>query len=272
MSRHVATAVLWLTILAVHPAAATSQGFPYELSATTDLALVGAATGLFLASAEYDPFDLATGFDGLRRDDVNGFDRIAVGQFSEAAREYSHNSRNALVVGVVALVAAESAWSQDFMTLAVMTAEVAGITMVLKTRTKAWAERLRPYAYDDQMSPEARRRFAEEKGDVQESFYSGHAVTAFTAAMYGSTVLGDLYGWSDVTRKIRYGMLGVASTTAIARVLGGQHYPSDVLVGAGVGMLVGWGVPYLHRKESDARISMTGGPTSLGLRVRLGPE
>ncbi len=270
MSRYVSTAVLLFTTLALHPVAATGQGFPYELSTTLDLPLLGTAAGLFLSSAEYDPFDPSTDFEGLRRGDVNWFDRVAVGHFSEAARQYSHTSRNVLVAGVVALVAAESAWSEDFMTLAVMSAEVAGITMALNSRTKAWTERLRPYAYDDQMSPEARRRFAEDNGDVQESFYSGHTVMAFTAAMYGSTVVGDLYGWSDLTRKLRYGMLGVATTTAIGRVLGGQHYPSDVLVGAGVGMLVGWGVPYLHRKET--RVSMIVAPTSLGLRLRVGPD
>jgi hypothetical protein len=271
MNRYATTTFLLLTTLALHPVGATSQDFPYELSATLDLPLVGTAAGLFLSGAEYGPFDPATDFEGLRRSDVNWFDRVAVGHFSEEARQYSHSSRNVLVAGVVALVVAESDWSRDFMTLAVMSAEVAGITMALNSRTKAWTERLRPYAYDDQMSPEARRRFAEENGDVQESFYSGHTVMAFTAAMYGSTVVGDLYGWSDLTRKLRYGMLGVATTTAIGRVLGGQHYPSDVLVGAGVGMLVGWGVPYLHQKESDTRISVIGGPTSLGLRLRVGP-
>jgi hypothetical protein len=272
MIRYLATAVLWVTTLAVHPATATSQDFPYELSTTTELALVGTATGLFLANAEYDPFDPATDFEGLRRDDVNWFDRVAVGRFSGAAREYSHNSRNVLVLGMAAVVASESAWSRDFMTLAIMSAEVAGLTIAFTSRTKAWTERLRPYAYDEQMSADARRRFAEDTGEIQESFYSGHTVIAFAAAMYSSTVVGDLYGWSDLTHRVRYGLLGVAATTAISRVLGGQHYPSDVLVGAGVGMLVGWGVPYLHRKDSETRISLIAGPTSLGLGFRVGPD
>ena len=160
--------------------------------------------------------------------------------------------------------------SREFGTLLAMTVETFALAGLLASRTKAITERLRPYAYDEGMDVERRRAFAASRGDVQESFFSGHVAAAFAAAMYTSTVLGDLHGWTGLTRTLRYGALGVAATTAAARVLGGQHYPSDVLVAAGVGALVGWGVPYLHRKRDERRLTLAVGPGSVELRWWMG--
>ena len=42
-----------------------------------------------------------------------------------------------------------------------------------------------------------------------------------------------------------------ASITGISRILAGQHFPSDVLVGAAIGALTGWVVPAVHRQDVD---------------------
>jgi membrane-associated phospholipid phosphatase len=43
----------------------------------------------------------------------------------------------------------------------------------------------------------------------------------------------------------------VAATTATFRVVGDMHYASDVITGAIVGSLVGYGVPLLHYARRD---------------------
>jgi len=61
------------------------------------------------------------------------------------------------------------------------------------------------------------------------------------------------------------GFLGgvLAGTTSALRVEAGQHFPSDVLVGAGIGIVSGVAVPLLHRGEqqirTDAVLQMVGG-------------
>ena len=45
------------------------------------------------------------------------------------------------------------------------------------------------------------------------------------------------------------GGYAVAATTATFRVVGDMHYASDVLTGALVGTLVGYGVPLLHYRH-----------------------
>ena len=64
----------------------------------------------------------------------------------------------------------------------------------------------------------------------------------------------------------------VAGSTALARVLGGKHHLSDVVVGAGVGTLIGYGVPWLHRRGGAAASSGRGTTpsVSVGLRPRGG--
>lgn len=48
-------------------------------------------------------------------------------------------------------------------------------------------------------------------------------------------------------RKFGYWLFGAALVYGFARVYAGVFYPSDVLGGAAVGILVTWGTTYLHR-------------------------
>lgn len=69
-------------------------------------------------------------------------------------------------------------------------------------------------------------------GSTANSFPSGHTATAFTAA----TIMHKEYG---LTRSPWWSILGYgcATTTGIMRTLNNRHWISDVLVGAGIGVL-----------------------------------
>jgi membrane-associated phospholipid phosphatase len=88
------------------------------------------------------------------------------------------------------------------------------------------------------------------------SFFSGHAAFSFTAAALvcinhtKSELLGS--PWDALSCGAGY---VVAASTASFRVLADEHYSSDVIVGALVGTLVGYGVPLLHyRQHSFGRL------------------
>ena len=71
-----------------------------------------------------------------------------------------------------------------------------------------------------------------------DSFPSDHAVAAWAVA----SVLTHEYP-GPLTRFLAY---GAASAISIARVRGQKHFPSDVLVGSGIGWLTGWQVYRAH--------------------------
>jgi membrane-associated phospholipid phosphatase len=54
-------------------------------------------------------------------------------------------------------------------------------------------------------------------------------------------------------------MIGVAGFTGAGRVLAGKHYPTDLLLGFGLGAFAGWGLPWLlrFRNRGDGRASPT---------------
>jgi hypothetical protein len=63
------------------------------------------------------------------------------------------------------------------------------------------------------------------------SFPSGHSILSWTAA---SVIAHEYPGWLSQT--LAY---GTASAVSIARVTGRKHFPSDVVVGGGLGWLIG---------------------------------
>ncbi len=78
------------------------------------------------------------------------------------------------------------------------------------------------------------------KTDNQASFPSGHAIAMFAIAPV-------IYHYN---KKLGWAMYVMSALTAVSRVVVGVHYPSDVIAGAILGVLVGW----LTVKILDLRI------------------
>ena len=70
-------------------------------------------------------------------------------------------------------------------------------------------------------------------GSSANSFPSGHTANAF----FGATILAKEY--SDKSILIAIGGYSVATATGVLRVLNNRHWTSDVLVGAGIGIISG---------------------------------
>lgn len=87
------------------------------------------------------------------------------------------------------------------------------------------------------------------KAGRTQSFPSGHTALAFTAA--GLTCahhenLPLLGGGAPDTAACGV-TLGLAAITGVLRVMADRHWASDVAVGAGLGLVVGYGLPHLTR-------------------------
>jgi len=140
----------------------------------------------------------------------------------------------------------------DLETLAVSGA-IQGVTNVLESRE-------RPYG-PDCGSEELPSNAIDCTGSTHyRSFFSGHATFSFTGAalICMDHFENDLMGspWDAISCAGGY---AVAATTATFRVVSDVHYPSDVLTGALVGTIVGYGVPWLHYRLKSAPDSSASG-------------
>jgi len=118
------------------------------------------------------------------------------------------------------------------------------INAALAQGAKRLVQRPRPYQYSK--DPAVQRYAKEEGSDGWMSFYSGHASLSFGAAVTGAYLLGASTD-HKLARGIGWGVgLMAATATANLRVRAGKHFYSDVVIGAVVGMAVGYVVPALH--------------------------
>jgi membrane-associated phospholipid phosphatase len=242
-----------------------------------DAALLPAGLGLSLlgdaVQGGRDPLTLGD-IASLTPDDVNPFDRTAARSWSPTWGNRSDRTRDALTATAVLVSFAPQVlrgrW-RETATLGAIFAEsallVGGTTYVVK----GLAGRERPYVHNSSLSADERFALAQSAGDdVFRSFFSGHASAAFTLAALMSTVFTDLHGRSAASDALWGASMSVAALTAFARVKAGQHYPSDVLVGAAVGTAIGTLVPALHRTGRRRAVEVAAGPGGIAVRIPLG--
>jgi len=130
--------------------------------------------------------------------------------FHRTLDNYTQFAPAAVMVGLRAAgVPSRSSWGRMIVSDAISTALMAGVVQGLKTTTHV----IRP------------------DGSNNHSFPSGHTATAFMTATMLSKEYGHLSPWVSV------GAYSVATATGLMRMANNKHWLSDVMVGAGVGIL-----------------------------------
>lgn len=190
-------------------------------------------------------------------DELNSLDRSSVGNHSQAAGLASD-----ITVGVALVVpplidlcvlGATRAFAQD---LTVLT-ETVMVSTLLQQVANFGVQRPRPRTYAGEPS------FVN-SGNGYLSFYAGHVSTTAAALSAASFTIGRRYDehvWPWVVTGV------VTASVGVERVLAGQHFPSDVLAGALVGLGVGIAVPWLHARAPGAKLTLVPAPTGRGLAL-----
>lgn len=270
---------LRLAVLAVLlvPCASLAQArpFPYEIG-SGDAVLLPLGLGLSVLStqlAEPGPLtrEVVAALDPTT---LNGFDRPATGNWSPTWAHRSDWTRDGLIVAAGAVAFAPQVLRGRWRDAATLGAIFGETYLLLRGTTytaKRLADRKRPYVYNTELGVEERLTLAQSDDQgAFESFFSGHAASAFAAAALLSTVYADVHGRSSTSDLLWGSGLSVAAFTAWARVKAGKHFPSDVLAGAAVGTAIGILVPRLHRKDAHGGIELAVTPVGFALRVPVG--
>jgi membrane-associated phospholipid phosphatase len=214
-------------------------GTRYDVS----LAVDGAITGGFLAGAvlvSLVPVDTS----GRWPSELFGrLDDAVKKEFSDSAAMLS-DATLAVTIATPVLLQLPGGWNGETGRRVLLYGEAVSANLFLNGLTKYLVQRPRPYNYH----PDARvAEYAREAGkDSHVSFYSGHASTAFTAAVAGSYLFASGSNDREIKAAVWLLEMTLASATMQLRVRAGKHFYSDVLVGAVVGSAVGFLVPALH--------------------------
>lgn len=264
--------LLLLSFTVLH-ASLGEYDFPYELSLRRDIPLGSSALLLRLTSGivkKQQPTPTESYILALNPDDVPSFDRSAISHWSQRSSDASDFFTN---VGSLSplLYAIPFTANHDFKelgTLSLMYLEASLFIRSITGLTKYTVRRPRPFLYNSEISMHDKLR---EGSNATRSFFSGHTSNAFCGAVFTATVFSNLYPRSRLKPLVWSLSLGTATTTGILRYYAGKHYPSDILVGALAGSLVGYLIPRLHRSKSERiSLALTGGVRSeIALRLHF---
>jgi membrane-associated phospholipid phosphatase len=126
----------------------------------------------------------------------------------------------------------------------VLYSEALAVNLAVFQGAKHLVQRPRPYLYST--SADVARYAADQGDDAYQSFYSAHAATAFCAATTGAYLTAVGSPGAGVRAFAWAGGFATAAAVANLRVRAGKHFYSDVVIGAAIGIAIGYAVPALH--------------------------
>jgi membrane-associated phospholipid phosphatase len=225
---------------------------PYRLDTSREVVLLtsGLAEGVaaILVHGTIDPLT-SEQIAGLSSLEVNRFDRSAISRYSSTAGTASDILVAGLAVAPVALLF-DRRIQDDWKTYALMYGETMLLTGVTVQLVKVIVTRTRPFAYNPEVPIENKTSV-----DTRLSFYSGHTTLAFASAVFLSVTYAAYRPESAWRPWVWAGSLSLASLVGYFRYASGQHFPTDVLMGAAIGATIGYLVPFLHQVTTDISIS-----------------
>ena len=233
----------------------TNAQSPYEMSAKTDLALMGSGLMMFTTSLILGPSQeplTEARIQNLDKDDIWSFDRGATDNFSQSSGVASDVFRAVSWTAPLAILASNRTFRQDYKVIALMSVETYLINTGITSLVKLGAGRIRPFVYNPEVDLERKT-----SRSARRSFFSGHTSTSASFAFLMLRFVTDYYDDPKLKVISWIGATSIPTLVAYLRVRAGKHYPSDVITGFVVGGLVGYFIPELHKKKSkEAKLSL----------------
>jgi membrane-associated phospholipid phosphatase len=141
---------------------------------------------------------------------------------------------------------------------AVVIAEAVAGSIALSILTNMSTRRPRPYVYGTDAPLEQRQ-----SGRASYSFFSGHTAGTFAAAVSTFLTLRERHPESSLPWiTLSVGLAG-ASFVGLSRIVSGEHFLTDTLAGAIVGVAMGLLVPSVH----SSAVRIYAAPTDHGVAV-----
>ena len=195
----------------------------------------------------------------LDRETILGIDRGTIGNFSSRAGINSDHFKNGVFAAPLTLFLSGQA-RENAKEILIMYAEVIALNGGITSICKSSFGRYRPYAYNPDVDLAIKLT-----STTRRSLFSGHVSHVASLSYFTATVFDDLYPDSDYKYVVWAGAIAAPAITGYLRVKAGRHFPTDVIVGYGVGALVGYFIPELHKVTQDTGVSIIGAEGGLGM-------
>ena len=248
------------------PAAVRPEIFKIKKGVDIPLTAVGVAWSLFGFSKIYNKDTSTTAqILALDKNRIAAFNRRAVDHYSQTAFDNS----NLFFYGSMPLpllLLFDKPARKDAVKLGLLYLEAMGITGILYTSAAYFHDKYRPYAYNPEAPFDRRKR-----GGAKNSFFAGHVALVGTSTFFMASVLSGYHPHSKFNW-LWYTIASYATaSTAYLRYKAGEHFPTDILIGVGVGTLSGILVPHFHKQKwlhnPNLSIRPQVGPNSCGFSL-----
>ena len=243
------TTLLQNAALADEPQPFAHDESPYQLRLDVDIAVVALGFTLWggtslIAGTVPPAFCGGSATPPCDPSQLNALDKLAVGHSSEPAR----TAANVLSFIPIAYLAIDMIdvgprhW-KTYLTDLWVVAEALAWNGAIQDLLRRAVRRPRPFLSTPGVYPSER-----DSPDAGFSFYSGHTSFAFalaTASAYTFTLRHPKSQWRFV---VWPALMAIASIEPILRIYSGDHFPTDVIVGALAGSAIGLLFPAVHRR------------------------
>ncbi len=215
---------------------------------------VGAVANFFgipqsLNKKEISPSEI----QALNRDYINGIDNWALRGDPTKIATFENYSNYTIAASVLlpGFLLLDTQIKRDWLDVLLMYAETMSIAPNIYEWTPlgpTFQNKFRPLTYYDQLTYNQKK-----SGENRNSFYSGHVATVAASTFFMVKVYSD---YNPEVGNNKYLLYGAATVPPLIlgyfRVKGLKHFPSDVMVGLGMGALIGIIVPELHRVQNKS--------------------
>src|ERR1041385_415145 len=212
---------------------------------------------------------------GLDRDNLTAIDRWALDLDPSNMSYYVKLSDNVLA-GIVLLPAftmIDHNIRQDWLDVLLMYSETVIITNNIYLYTPfgpTFQNRLRPVVYYEALANTDERT----RGSNRNSFYSGHVASAASASFFTAKIFCDYHPGLAWKKYLVYGAAAIPPLIlSYIRLRALSHFPSDIVVGFGVGALCGILIPEIHRmKIENTSLGLYSSPEGTGISLKWQPD
>jgi hypothetical protein len=226
--------------------------------------------GLVFHKAELSRLEI----QALNKDIFNGIDSWALHQDPSKMSEFAKYSDYGVAVTVVlpVFLMLDKQIEQDWFDVLLMYVE----TMSITPNIYEWSplgvnfqNRIRPEAYYDQLTYDQRK-----SANNRNSFYSGHEAVVTASTFFMAKVYSDYNPGIGDNKYLLYAAATIPPLIeGYFRVKSLAHFPSDVMVGMGVGALCGILIPELHRfHDKNISLGLYSSSIATGIAIKWQPD